>query len=108
MKSSEKKGEKLEVGFDDDRPIGGSGGGGLGGGAPTGELVEIDQDWGEPPPRIKKRFGKKGKKKSEKLEKSAKPKKGKKNANKSKKREQDMALLNKRRNYDPRAAVRQA
>lgn len=104
MKSTEKKPEKIEIGFEDDRPIGGTGGGGLGGGGTAGgELIEIDQDWGEPPPRIKKRFGKKGKKGQAKT-----PKKKGKNKTKTKKREENLKLLNKRRNYDPRAAIKKA
>ena len=44
----------------DEVPVGG--GGGPTGGPSGGTLIEIDQSWGEPPPRIKKRFGKKKKK----------------------------------------------
>lgn len=42
----------------DDIPVGG-------GGAKPAEVIEVNYDWGEPPPRIKKRFGKKKKKEVE-------------------------------------------
>ena len=50
-------------------------------GGPTGgTLIEIDQSWGEPPPRIKKRFGKKKKvKKASPKKKTTKQKQTEKN-----------------------------
>lgn len=62
--------EKPKIVAYDDIPVGGGGGGKL----PKGEVIEIDYDWGDPPPRITKRFGKKkgkdGKKKGTNKEKA--------------------------------------
>ena len=96
----------------DDLPVGGGGGGG------KGELIEIDYDWGKPPPRIAKRFGKKKGKKGEKKPKGdeesfedlnkSKPaaKKNEKDKSKAAKRAEKKMLLEKRKKYDPWAAIK--
>lgn len=74
-------------------------------------MIEIDYDWGEPPPRIKKRFGKKskGKKKDSPDGKPEKQeKKNPKEASKAQKRAEKAKLLEKWKKYDPRAAIKKA
>ena len=76
----------------------------VGGGSKPAEVIEVNYDWGEPPPRIKKRFGK-SKKKGEK---EKEPEKKKENASKAAKRAEKQKLLEKRKKYDPRAALKKA
>ena len=63
-------GPKTQPAAHDEVPVGGGG---------KAEVIEIDMDWGEPPPRLKKRFGgkKKGKGKKGVTEKKNEKKGGK-------------------------------